>query len=501
MKKRVWNIIIALCFAVLLGAAVFLVMEALSLGMLPERYLFALIGVCALAVLVLGFFMLPRLRHPRKLPGRMIAAALALVMAGGCLYGAMAVRKVRSTVDEVTGGPEYSAMIDVYVLKDSPAQSLEDAADMVFAYTEVLDKENMHKALEEIRSVLGEGVQVREFRAIPDMADALYQGEVDAMILNSAYLGILEELPTYGEFSQRTRILYSYGVAAEQEQTAATGNPELPDAPGVAEPFLMYLSGSDTRSKILDQARSDVNILAAVNPETHQILLVNTPRDYYVVHPMSKHGTRDKLAHCGVYGLECSITAMTELYGIRPDYYSQINFTGFETLIDAVGGITVYSEKAFTSRIGGYYFAQGENHLDGRHALCFARERYAFADGDNQRGKNQMKVIQAVIEKVSSASTIVSSYGQILDSMQDMFVTSMPRETIAELVKLQLSDMPAWEVFTYAVTGTGDMQPTYSAPNMKLSVTWPDEKQLQHGHDLITRVLDGERLTQADVAK
>ena len=160
------------------------------------------------------------------------------------------------------------------------------------------------------------------------------------------------------------------------------------------KPFILYISGSDTRSKVLDISRSDVNILMAVNPQAKQVLLLNTPRDYYVKNPAGS-GAYDKLTHLGIYGLDCSMKGLGNLYGVDVDYYAQINFTGFETLIDAIGGITVNSDEAFSA--GGYDFVEGPNEMNGAKALAFARDRHHQASGDNARGKHQMMVIEAMI--------------------------------------------------------------------------------------------------------
>ena len=166
------------------------------------------------------------------------------------------------------------------------------------------------------------------------------------------------------------------------------------------EPFVIYLSGVDTRGELTEKARSDVNILAVVNPQTKQVALINTPRDYYV--DLAGTNSKDKLTHAGLYGVETSMATLGNLYGVSVDHYIRINFAGFINIVDALGGVDVYSDQAFTS-VGspGYYdpttFAEGWNHLDGKSALAFARERHAFASGDIQRGINQMKVIDAML--------------------------------------------------------------------------------------------------------
>lgn len=262
-----------------------------------------------------------------------------------------------------------------------------------------------------------------------------------------------------------------------------------------AEAFAMYLSGSDTRGSKLTKSRSDVNILAVVDPVNRQLLLVNTPRDYYVANPAG-NGAKDKLAHCGLYGTDNSRQALSKLYGIPIAYAAQINFKGFETLIDALGGVTVVSDTAFTTT-GGYTIQKGENILNGAQALSFARERSKLAGGDVTRGQNQMKLIAALMKQVSPAN-IMANYRKILSSLEGMFATDMPLSTITKLVTTQLDDLNEWEVFSCSVTGTDGTDYNYSSGGSAY-VMYPDSASVSHAADLMQRVLKSEGITQEDV--
>ena len=272
---------------------------------------------------------------------------------------------------------------------------------------------------------------------------------------------------------------------------------EMPEVtPNITNtPILIYLSGSDTRDQMLTTSRNDVNILAVVNPNTKQILLINTPRDYYIGNPAGG-GAKDKLTHCGIYGIDCSMEALAGLYQEEINYYAQINFTGFKTLIDAIGGVTVYSDTAFKAINTEIHV--GNNDLDGAGALDFARARHALSGGDNDRGKHQMGVIRAVVQKLS-AGTILTHYAEIMDSLAGMFITDMSSGDVSSLVRMQLSDLAKWDVFTYAVTGTGGRAETYSMPGWSLYVMYPNEETVAHATELIDKMVDGETLTENDI--
>ena len=248
------------------------------------------------------------------------------------------------------------------------------------------------------------------------------------------------------------------------------------------EPFVVYLSGVDNRGELTEKARSDVNILAVVNPTTKQAALINTPRDYYV--DLAGTDSKDKLTHAG-------------LYGVNVEHYLRINFAGFINIIDAIGGVDVYSDQAFTS-VGspGYYdpttFAEGWNHLDGKSALAFARERHAFKTGDIQRGINQMKVIDAMVNKLKSPALLMG-FSKLMDAAADCFVTSLSQEQISALVRMQLGDLANWDIQSYTVTGSGAKSTKcYSAKGQSLYVMKPDENSVNEAKALIAAVLGGE---------
>ena len=261
------------------------------------------------------------------------------------------------------------------------------------------------------------------------------------------------------------------------------------------EPFVVYLSGVDTRGELTEKARSDVNILAVVNPKTKQVALINTPRDYYV--DLAGTNSKDKLTHAGLYGVETSMETLGNLYGVEVTDYIRINFAGFMSIVDALGGVDVYSDQAFTS-VGspGYYdptsFVEGWNHLDGKAALAFARERHAFASGDIQRGIDQMKVIDAMLNKIKSPALLMN-FSKLMDAASDCFVTSLSQDQISALVRMQLSDFAEWDIQSCTVTGSsGTSTKCYSAKGQKLYVMKPDESSVNKAKELIASVLGGD---------
>ena len=265
---------------------------------------------------------------------------------------------------------------------------------------------------------------------------------------------------------------------------------------------MVYCSGSDERdSDINAKSRSDVNILAVVNPKSRQILLINTPRDYYL--PLAFNGEMDKLTHAGLYGVQETMAVLDNLYGTETAYYGRINFWGLIDIVDALGGIDVYSDYAFDAAAGdvegygyrSFSFSEGWNHLEGQEALAFSRERYAFSDGDNQRGRNQMKVIQAIIEKATSPS-VLANYQDLLKALSDNFITNISYDQISDLVKMMQKDGFSWNIQSVSAReGYGDnMQPCYSSYGQMLYVMPPDYDYINTIRGVITQVMNGEEI-------
>ncbi|MBP3816598.1 MAG: LCP family protein [Firmicutes bacterium] len=468
------------------------------LGMLSTPLLIAVIVLMVL-LLVLTFFLfgLRKKHHHSKFETKhIVGIIISIAVIAISVFGSFFASKIIGTVSEVTRPIMPSSTVAVYVLNEDSATDITHARDYEFGFSKAYDSEHITSTIDAINEELTKEIATKEYEDVFSMVNALLEGEQQAIILNKAYASLLDDLEEYEGFLENTRIIYEKSfvkeIPAEEEDEE---EPEKKISDGA---FIIYLSGSDTRSYYLTTSRSDVNILAAVNPETKEILLVNTPRDYYV--PISVGGgAYDKLTHCGIYGVDCSRDTLEALYGVDIAYTAQINFTGVERLVDAVGGVTVNSDVAFTT-YNGYYIDYGENNLNGEAALGFARERYKLSGGDNDRGRNQMKVLTGVIKKLTSSTALLENYAGILDSISGMFVTDMSYNNIADLVKLQLSDGGDWTINNYAVAGRGGSSTsTYSMPGWNLYVMYQNDNAVAKAKYLMEKVLMGEHLTPEDM--
>ena len=496
-NTKIWTFLLVVILILQAAAEALTTAIVLQLDMLPGKFVAVLVVVMVFLLLLMGAFMFLPIGGKVGKSRRITACILALLIVAGCALVSNVVAKAYNTVNNVTNTDTTNNTRDMYIFvrTEDTAQKISDTKGYTFAAIENYNMELTEKVLEHVKEAIGEAPTVNYYQQNTLLADALFAGDVDALIMNGATAALLIEEEAYENFFDKARILATipYESLKEEGNTQAT---EGEDHDITNTPFVVYVSGSDTRSSVLTVSRSDVNILMVVNPVTKQVLLLNTPRDYYVPNPAGD-GALDKLTHCGLYGVDCSMEALEDLYGTQIKYYGQINFTGFETLIDAIGGVTIYSDQAFTAR--DTQIKKGENFLTGSQALDFSRERYRVSGGDNGRGKNQMKVITAVIEKMTSGATIISNYSSIMKSLEGTFSTSLQMSDISNLVKMQLSDMASWNVYSFAVFGTGGSETTYSSPGVKAYVMHPDQDVVDYAGELIQKVLDGEILTKDDV--
>ena len=419
-----------------------------------------------------------------KWAARVIALLLAVILAIGDLY----IYQAKEAMNYVSNN-EQTEVISVYVLKDDEAKTIADAKDYIFGYHEILDRENTDKYVQSINTSLNKTITSKTYNDLPKMVEALYNKQIGAMILNESYVKTLEE--EFPDFEEKTKVIANEYYRTTLDKPVITKNT-------LTDTFTIYLSGNDECGELNQSGRSDVNILIVVNPKTKQILLINTPRDYYVNVNSLKSGIgKDKLTHAGIYGIDVCMDTLGMLYDIDINYYFRINFGGFVKVIDALGGITVYSDYDFDSKnITGYHFNQGENYVNGEQALVFSRERYAFQEGDRQRGKNQMAVIKGVVDKALSPE-ILTSYSSILSSLDGCFGTNITYEEIAQLLQQQLAGGGDWTIVSYSVDGTGATEKPYSM-SQKAYVMVPDYSTVDKAKDLMAKVRNGEVVTQAD---
>ena len=483
-----WTIGVVLGVIQAVASVVFMI-ALFVLDMLPVKYLAIIAGLLLIALLIV--FTSQLLSKKKGIAGKIFSVLMSVILAVGSFY----IFKANGTVSEISGSGTKVDKVVVAVLADDPAETIQDAKDYSFGVQYALKGEEIQETVGAINEELGSAIAETEYRSVQEQATALHNGDVQAIIYNEAYNGILSE--EFGDFGNSIKVIYSHSIETKVENNAAQ-QVEVKD-----DTFTVYISGIDVYGAIETNSRSDVNIMAVVNPTSHQILLVTTPRDYYVEIPGISGGELDKLTHAGIYGVDASMATLGQLYDTTIDFYARVNFTSLVEMVDALGGVDVYSEQAFTtSEDTGLVMnvVQGENHFNGQQALAFSRERMNVDGGDFQRGKNQQAVITAMIKKAVSPAILVGANG-ILNSVSGNVDTNMSQDQIQTLIKTQLSDGGAWNIKSVAAEGTGDQQYCFSSPGSLLYVTQPDPNSVASIKAMIDSVENGEVFTDSEVVQ
>lgn len=462
----------------------------LNLNLLPANYVGVITLVLSVMCVVITCIQL--LAKGKALVSKGICVFLIIVLSCGSFY----IFKTSGLLSNImsTSGVKIDEMVTVVRIDDS-AEVISDAKDYKFGVQYNLQGDDVREAIAEIEEEVGQSLDITEYSNLSELSEGLLSEEVDAIIYNIAYESIIEE--DNEEYPTLVKVLYSYEKETEVEE-------KVVEKEVTEEPFCIYVSGIDVYGSISKTSRSDVNILIYVNPNTRQILQVTTPRDYYVTIPGVSGSAKDKLTHAGIYGVNASKNTLAALYSVDIDYYARVNFTSLINIVDALGGINVYSEQAFTALhstgTGRLVVNQGMNYFNGEDALVFSRERYNVSGGDNQRGKNQQAVIEAMIEKATS-SAIITGAMQILSSVSSSVDTDMPQSDLQALIKNQISEGGSWDIKSMAATGTGDRQYCYSYSGNSLYVMQPNYTSIEQIKTAIQAMENGEWLTDEMVAQ
>lgn len=452
-------------------------------GLAPLKYMIPLVVVTAM---LLVYQVLSQMTDSSYIFGRVLAIVFCAVF----LVGANYVRESMAALQNVGGATTKVDVISYYVMKDDKAQTLVDAKDYSFGILRTQDRENTDKALEEANKKVGKSLSTVEYDDPMTLVDALYAKEVQSIVLNKSFVDTVKE--QYKTFQTDTRELETSQIESEVEP--------IVDTDVTTKPFNVYISGIDVYGKIDQTSRSDVNIIATVNPVTKKVLLTSTPRDYYV--PLYTKGGKsysggipDKLTHAGIYGVDCSLNTLEKLYDIDIDYYVRVNFTSLKKIVDLLGGVEVYSDYDFISDWGPhgagthYKFKKGYNKVNGKKALAFCRERHHFANGDYQRGRDHQHMIEAILNKVMSPS-VLPNFSKLLKESKTMFQTSMSKDKIVSLCNMQLNDMAKWKISYANAEGSGAKKTTFSIRSTALYVCEPNYESVKKITKRINKVMN-----------
>ena len=467
--KRSVNIALLTIYVLLGGFLLFLIFRH---NILAFRYL-NVITAAVVILVALASLLLIIYRKAEKFT--IFFLTLAILVSSVSFFALQQFVGFTSHINSTSNYSEYS--MSVVVLKDSEVHNVTQL-DSVTGPTDT-DNENIQKLIADIKTSQSKELTVEQSTSYLAAYTSLVSGEAKAIVLNSVFENIIES--EYPDYASKIRKIYTKNITKEVAAPKVSKN----------KSFNVYVSGIDTYGPISSVSRSDVNILMTVNRDSKKILLTTTPRDSYVPIADGGNNQKDKLTHAGIYGVDSSIHTLENLYGVDINYYVRLNFTSFLKLIDLLGGVDVYNDQEFTSRHGKFHFPVGNVHLDSEQALGFVRERYSLADGDRDRGRNQQKVIVAIIQKLTSTEAL-KNYSDIIQGLQDSLQTNMPIETMMDLVNAQLESGGSYKVNSQDLKGTGQMGlPSYAMPDSNLYMMEIDDSSLAVAKSAIQDVMEG----------
>ena len=471
--KKMWgmvNIGLTILYTVLVA---FLLFIMFNYNFLSFRFLNIIITIGLLVVLAISIF----LQKAKK--STLVTTIILVVFSLISLVGVFGFKQMIDITNRMNQTAAFSEVeMSIVVPKDSDIKDVNQLTT-VQAPTKV-DKNNVDTLMSALKKDKKVDVKVDDVASYQEAYDNLKSGKSKAMVLSGSYASLLESVDS--NYSSNLKTIYTYKIKKKNNNSAKQVDSKV---------FNIYISGIDTYGSISTVSRSDVNIIMTVNMNTHKILLTTTPRDAYVKISGGGADQYDKLTHAGIYGVETSEQTLENLYGIKIDYYARINFTSFLKLIDQLGGVTVHNDQAFTSLHGKFDFPVGDIQMNSEQALGFVRERYSLDGGDNDRGKNQEKVISAIVNKLASLNS-VSNFTSIVNNLQDSVQTNMSLDTINALANTQLDSGSKFTVTSQAVTGTGStgQLTSYAMPNSSLYMMKLDDSSVESASQAIKNLME-----------
>lgn len=479
--SKVLSILLSVALVI---SSFYLLYQVIRLNVLPSKFLFPLtIGVVVLDAI----FILLLVYFSKNVVSKIICIVLTLFICVASCMGGYYISKTQSVLSNITNVAKHAKNTVSVIVKESSSIKNKSQLNGVSVGSVRLNEQGSKKVLKELSS---EGIALNQavYDSMTALLVAFYNGEVDSIIINESSRSQILDMEAYSNFDSNTRVVYQTSYKVKNNDSATS----VSDI--TSKPFNVLISGSDTRGGFDENGRSDVIMVATVNPKTHTILLTSVPRDFYVTTACDAgdgcmQGALDKITHTGIHGTNTTKRTVEQLLGIEINYTFKVGFDTVTELVDVLGGVDVYVEPGYAVHTSYLNVNEGINHLNGEQALTFARERYSYTEGDRQRTKNQQQVLMGIVKEATKPS-VITNYAAIMDTMANTFSTTMSNDEITDLIKYQLNNNPTWKMEQYMVDGTGDTLMCAELGDAA-SVMVPDQSTVKMAKDKINAVLAG----------
>lgn len=484
MKSKFSKVLSILLSVVLVISSFYLLYQVIRLNVLPSKFLFPLtIGVVVLDAI----FILLLIYFSKNVVSKIVCILLTLFICVATCMGGYYISKTQNVLSNITNVAKHAKNTVSVIVKESSSIKDKSQLNGVSVGSLRLNEQGSKKALKELSNG-GIVLNQTEYDSMTALLEAFYNGEVDSIIINESSRSQILDMEAYSNFDSNTRVVYQTSYKVKNNDSATS----VSDI--TSKPFNVLISGSDTRGGFDENGRSDVIMVATVNPKTHTILLTSVPRDFYVTTACDAgdgcmQGALDKITHTGIHGTNTTKRTVEQLLGIEINYTFKVGFDTVTELVDILGGVDVYVEPGYATTTSQFSVHEGVNHLNAEQALAFARERYSYTEGDRQRTKNQQQVLMGIVKEATKPS-VITNYAAIMDTMANTFSTTMSNEEITDLIKYQLNNNPTWKMEQYMVDGTGDTLMCAELGDAA-SVMVPNQSTVKMAKDKINAVLAG----------
>lgn len=483
-QSKFSKVLSILLSVVLVISSFYLLYQVIRLNVLPSKFLFPLtIGVVVLDAI----FILLLVYFSKNVVSKIICIVLTLFICVASCMGGYYISKTQSVLSNITNVAKHAKNTVSVIVKESSSIKNKSQLNGVSVGSLRLNEQGSKKALKELSS---EGIALNQtvYDSMTALLEAFYNGEVDSIIINESSRSQILDMEAYSNFDSNTRVVYQTSYKVKNNDSATS----VSDI--TSKPFNVLISGSDTRGGFDENGRSDVIMVATVNPKTHTILLTSVLRDFYVTTACDAgdgcmQGALDKITHTGIHGTNTTKRTVEQLLGVEINYTFKVGFGTVTELVDVLGGVDVYVEPGYAVHTSYLNVNEGINHLNGEQALAFARERYSYTEGDRQRTKNQQQVLMGIVKEATKPS-VIKNYAAIMDTMANTFSTTMSNEEITDLIKYQLNNNSTWKMEQYMVDGTGDTLMCAELGDAAY-VMVPDQSTVKMAKDKISAVLAG----------
>lgn len=475
MRSKIWLIIKIIIIFMVIGLSIYFIKVISDLDVLPSKYFNILIVVYILANIMNILCLIPK-KIVLNVIGLVLSIGIVILSILGIKHGTNISKFLNKSFNNNT---VETTLYNVVVLKSSNFDKIEDLKDKSMGYTDFDPIKN--KYIDKLNSIVK--IELKPYNYLYSLYDDLINNQLDSFIINEGFLQLLEE--KYEDISDNIKIIYSLEIEEKIETKDKNIN--------MLKPINILISGVDSRtSDITYKNLSDVNMIVTIDPDNNKLLLTSIPRDCYVqLHNTT--GVKDKLTHSGFYGINMTKETLEDFLNIKIDYSVKVSFKSLIKLVNLIGGIDIYSDYSLWTHSGDggavrTYVKKGMNHFNGAQALSYARERFAYKEGDNHRVQNQQQVLEAIIDKISKDKSLLMKYDEILNSLGELYRTDIPSNYIKLIVKDQLEDMKSWQIEKQQIDGTGIYSQTYSMPGMQLYVMIPDMNSVNECREKILSI-------------